>query len=200
MGFKEEKAKKKRHTIIEQAVRLFMEHGFEDTGMEAIAAASELSLSTVYRCFPSKELIALAALKERADKMAEMLSAVPEDIPVQEALAITLTSAFSDYDREPGRTELLRSILDRNSNVRARLWGVLAEERNRIGQLLAQRLHLSPDHLQVIWLARLTYLLAETAADLWRQPGNTQSASSLVRQLMRVASDPALPAPKEPAS
>ncbi len=174
-----------------------MKEGFEETSMEAIAAASELSLSTIYRCFPSKDLIALAALSEGADALTETFRSIPQSVPVQEALATTLIAALDVYDREPGRSELLRSILDRSPNARARLWDFLAEQRGRLGHLLAERLHLSPDHLKVIWLARVTYLLAETASDIWRDPGNSASARSLVSQLMEIASDPSLPIPRE---
>ena len=200
LGFKEEKAKKKRRSIVEHGMRLFMKVGFEETSMEAIAAAAELSLSTVYRCFPSKDLIALAAISDDADLMTETFRCAPADLSVEQALASAVIRTLETYDREPGRSELVRSILDRSPNARARLGDFLAEQRSRLGQLLAERLNLEADDMRVIWISRVTCLLAETASDLWRNPQNTDSARSLVSQLMLVVSDTSLPLPRESAA
>jgi len=49
-----------RANILETALRLFRERGFEETTMRDIAAACGLSLGAAYHYFPSKEAIVLA--------------------------------------------------------------------------------------------------------------------------------------------
>src|SRR5712692_8170595 len=46
-----------RRMILETALSLFREHGFEDTTIRDIAAEADLSLGAAYYYFPSKEAI-----------------------------------------------------------------------------------------------------------------------------------------------
>ncbi|MEV2250872.1 TetR family transcriptional regulator [Streptomyces sp. NPDC050147] len=52
---RERKKLKTKGTIRRQALRLFREQGFDATTVEQIAEAAEVSVSTVFRYFPTKE-------------------------------------------------------------------------------------------------------------------------------------------------
>ena len=54
-GLRERKKAKARTLIQRQALRLFREHGYEATTIRQIAEAAEISESTFFRYFPSKE-------------------------------------------------------------------------------------------------------------------------------------------------
>jgi AcrR family transcriptional regulator len=126
MGLREDKARSKRNRIVEESLRLFAERGFEETTMETIAQAAGVSPSTLYRCFPSKDLIVLEGFISEVEKFADAFAATDSGIPVDEALAAAMLAAMRSGDRHPERTELLRSILDKTPSARARLWDLLA--------------------------------------------------------------------------
>jgi AcrR family transcriptional regulator len=164
--------------------------------MEAIAEAADLSLSTLYRCFPSKDLIVLAAISADTAILAEALEAIPASAPVDEALATAILAFFYRAEHQPNRLSLLRSILDQTPRARARLWDLLSEPRNRLGRELAKRQGLKEQDPRVILSARVALLITETAADMWRAPGNRRSARTLALTLIPVTSEGEVTVPK----
>jgi AcrR family transcriptional regulator len=53
----------RRHKVTEAARKLFAAHGFHNTGMAQIAAASDVKVGQIYRDFPSKEAIVEAIVE-----------------------------------------------------------------------------------------------------------------------------------------
>src|ERR1700743_1789484 len=58
-GLREAKKARTAASLREHALRLFREHGYQATTVEQIAAAAEVSPSTFFRYFPTKEDVVL---------------------------------------------------------------------------------------------------------------------------------------------
>ena len=100
-GLRERKKAKTRQAIQEQALRLFREQGYERTTVEQIAEAAEVSPSTFFRYFPTKE-----------------------DVVLYDALDPLLIEAFR---RQPAGPTVLEAMRDAMHEV----WGQLSPEQIR---------------------------------------------------------------------
>src|SRR5882762_11429779 len=76
-GLRERKKVQTREAIRSAAYRLFAEQGYDATPVDQIAAAADVSPSTVFRYFPTKEDIVLT--DEYDEPMADVLRGRPLD-------------------------------------------------------------------------------------------------------------------------
>ena len=71
------KGERTREHILDTALRLFGEQGYEATTMRSIAAAAETSLGLTYRYFTSKEDLVLALYQRLTSEMATLAAELP---------------------------------------------------------------------------------------------------------------------------
>lgn len=86
-GLRELKKQRTRATLIDAALHLCIEQGYENTTVEQIAARAEIAPRTFSRYFSSKEAVIVAILGGVADDVAECFARQPTDITQYEALA-----------------------------------------------------------------------------------------------------------------
>ena len=67
---------KRRNTIIREARRLFMSHGYAATRIEPIARAACVSTATLYAYFPSKADWFVAVIEDAAEDLARQMDGV----------------------------------------------------------------------------------------------------------------------------
>ncbi|GAA2251678.1 TetR family transcriptional regulator [Actinomadura luteofluorescens] len=88
LPLRERKKLRTRRAIQDHALRLFGEQGYDETTVEQIAAAAEISPSTFFRYFPTKEDVVVT--DEYDPIMAEVMRGQPAGMPPIEALRATL--------------------------------------------------------------------------------------------------------------
>jgi AcrR family transcriptional regulator len=60
---------RRRPQVLDAALELFLERGYEGTSMEAIAAAAGITKPVVYACFPSKDQLFRALLAREEERI-----------------------------------------------------------------------------------------------------------------------------------
>jgi AcrR family transcriptional regulator len=86
-GLRELKKQRTRATLIDVAIHLFIQQGYDNTTVEQIAAAAEIAPRTFSRYFPNKEAVVVATLDDVARDVAVSFARQPPDITHYEALA-----------------------------------------------------------------------------------------------------------------
>jgi AcrR family transcriptional regulator len=113
LGLRERKKLRTRATIRDQAMRLFAEKGYGETTIEQIAEAADISPSTFFRYFPSKEQLVL--VDDYDPIMIREFLNQPADLPVLTALRRSMEHVFNSMspellERETARQHLIRTV------------------------------------------------------------------------------------------
>jgi AcrR family transcriptional regulator len=152
VGLRERKKARTRAAIQRAALRLFRERGYQETTVEQIAAAADISPSTFFRYFPTKEAV---VLQDEFDPMIiEAFKAVPPDVRPITALRRAFGEVFSQLpdealERTRDRTELVKTVPE----LRAAMMEEFARNVQMLAELVAERAGRRPDDLAVRTLA-----------------------------------------------
>jgi AcrR family transcriptional regulator len=185
VGLRETKARKTRKRIFSEALRLFKVDGYEQTTMEAIAEAAEVSSSTLYRYFPSKDLILLDSISGY-DDFAAAFSRYAVNLPMEEALAEAILEWAKWEDANAEELRLVYSLIDQAPIARARLWDFVDKWMRDFNARLAEKLHLPEDDLQVELSARLVFAILGAASVQWRVSPSKSPSSAIAKQALRM--------------
>lgn len=108
-GLRERKKQKTRWAIQEHAVRLFAQQGYDATTVEQIAEAAEVSPSTFFRYFKTKEDV---VVEDRYDPLLiAAIDSAPGGLTPLQLMGHALTSVFREMDEAELRQIWHRSRL-----------------------------------------------------------------------------------------
>jgi AcrR family transcriptional regulator len=147
-GLRERKKQKTRWAIQEHALRLFAEQGYDATTVEQIAEAAEVSPSTFFRYFKTKEEV---VSEDRYDDLVvAAIGAAPPDLGPLATMRYALETSLGDlkpaeYDQILQRMRLVLSV----PALRARTMFGLLESTDAFAPPLAHRLGREPDDFGV---------------------------------------------------
>lgn len=112
-GLREQKKKETRAAIMEAALALFGERGYENTSISTLAKEAGIGKGTVYSYFSSKSEILLAFCEDELDCLhLELQRTIPADAPLEEKLLHIFMYEFRYVTKNKGfgRT-LMREVI-----------------------------------------------------------------------------------------
>jgi AcrR family transcriptional regulator len=181
-GLRERKKQKTKEAIQREAMRLFQEHGYEETTIEEIAEAAEISPSTFFNYFPTKEDVVLY------DRYDPIIASYMLARPSEEPPSVVMNHMF----------EALGVILDRDRDIilararmalkvpalRARFWEELERARDMVSGILAARTGRDTDDFETRVVSMVLIAAAFEAVQEWLQRGGRDNMIDLVNQAM----------------
>jgi AcrR family transcriptional regulator len=98
---------RRRTEILDAATKVFAQVGFASTDVQQIAAAAGVGKGTVYRYFPSKEELFLAAVDQGMQRLtANVNAAASFELAPLDRIAAGVTAYLTWFDRHPEMVEL----------------------------------------------------------------------------------------------
>ncbi|GAA4608492.1 TetR family transcriptional regulator [Actinoallomurus liliacearum] len=179
LGLRERKKLKTRRSIQEHALRLFQEQGYEATTVEQIAEAAEVSPSTFFRYFPTKEDTVLT--DEYDPLILEALRGQPAELSPTEALRNVLRELIgemlaADRQRILDRSRLMLAV----PALRARQWEQTRETQDRIVEALAERLGRPAGDFELRAFGAALIAVWETTLLAWVENGGEDDILALL--------------------
>lgn len=137
-GLRERKKLRTKAAIQKEAMRLFLAKGFDETTIEEIAEAVEISPSTFFNYFPSKEAV---VFQDELDPLIiKAFEAQPQDVHPIRRLRLAMRTVFSHLTPEQEtlirqRTQLFMSTPE----LRGAMLSQFADLVDQVTELLAAR-------------------------------------------------------------
>ena len=184
LGLRERKKLKTRESIQREAMRLFEKNGYEETTIEQIAAAAEISPSTFFNYFPSKEDVVLFDAYDPmlAAKMLERPADEPLSVAIRHVLHMMETIFERDHDIILARAKLGMEV----PALRAHMWEELQKAQVLLSALVAQRSGRSPDDFEIRVVVMVVVVASMEAMYEWVKDGGRGSFIQLVDRALDV--------------
>ena len=176
IGLRERKKLKTRAAIQKEAMRLFLEKGFDATTIEEIAEAVEISPSTFFNYFPSKEDV---VFEDELDPLIlTAFDALPAETHPVRRLRMAMQTVFARLTPEQDRMMRERmQLMAATPELRGAMLSQFASIVDQIAHLLAPRVGRKRDDFAVhniagavlgVLLSAMLALADNPKADMYR--------------------------------
>jgi AcrR family transcriptional regulator len=184
-GLRERKKEKTRQALIEAAMRLYREKGFEGVTIAAIAEEADVAPRTFFSYFETKEDVFLGRGDDRLGRLVEAIQSRDRGQPILKAISSALLE-----DREPRRTRESTQLPGLSELlVHPAIANRLRERWNRWEDLLADAIAKDvgarpADPEPRVVAAALTGAIRVAAAAAREQPGRRRQIADRVFKLL----------------
>lgn len=168
-GLRERKKQKTKASIQREALRLFKKHGYDETTIEDIAEAAEISPSTFFNYFPTKEDV---VIYDEYDP--QVFAALTEDVEgeslaqsIKRVIAMLGDMLEGDRDDIYERAKLSVEVPE----LRARIWEELEKARDLFVSVLARRTGRDSSDFEIRVISMALVAVAFEASLEWVKQG-----------------------------
>lgn len=180
-GLRERKKQRTQAELMDAALRLFSERGFERVTIDDIAEEVEVSPRTFFRYFASKEEVVFAD----ADEYLETLRAILRDRPVDEAPLVAVRTAIFGLvnNYESDRDSIFRRVRIAAETPSLQARGLQRQEQwsEAIAGSLYERLGLDPvSDLRPRLIASCAVAALRVAVEAWVAGGGAEALPDLI--------------------
>jgi AcrR family transcriptional regulator len=190
-GRRERKKQLVHDELTRRAFALFAERGFDRVSVEDITEAADVSRTTFFRYFPTKEDVLVQWMRAVGEETAAALLARPRDEPPLVALRAALLTLAQVYASDTERAALVEQLRRGSPTVRAAYRDKVAQWEDLLAAALAERTGSSAERdLAPRLLARLAMAAVTAAQDTWAAGERAGDVLPLLDEALSAIEDP----------
>jgi AcrR family transcriptional regulator len=191
-GLTARRKERTRQQLAETAAALFYERGYDQTTIEDIAAAVEVSPRTVYRYFATKEDLVVALGQANSAVFLAALRDRPGDEPLFQAVRAAVAAALAPKWQEAWRVRAFLTLIRDNPVLRAR-WVLEAyDDQRQLAEAVGARLGHKCRASDLV-VAGAISMAINTALQQWAEKEPVATPERFVDRALAQLTEPLLP-------
>jgi AcrR family transcriptional regulator len=180
-GLRERKRQQTRERLIEAAMTLFLERGFEATTLDDIATAAEISRRSFFHYFASKEDVVFAWHEGTTAALVGAVAARPADETMLAAAENAIIQIARQFDSDEA-IAIARLKYD-NPALQARDQLKYEQLERALADALAQRAGRKADMLQARLVAMIATGAMRIGGEFWAAEGAREKPEAIAKQI-----------------
>jgi AcrR family transcriptional regulator len=165
MGLRERKKQRTRERLVREGLRLFAEQGYDETSVDEIADAAEVSPRTFFRYFPTKADLVFADLPAREAAVRAALDRA-DATPIHARIRDVLIESM-DLLGDPALLAARAKLVTENPPLQMRMLELFARAETIVGAAYARQLGTEPSSLTPRLAAAVTVGSGRSAMLAW---------------------------------
>jgi AcrR family transcriptional regulator len=183
VDLRERKKQRTRRAIADAALDLFESRGFDDTTVDDIADAADVSPRTFFRYFAGKDEAVFDLADEVQAAFHDMLAARPPDEPLLTSLREIGKALLSEEVVDEARLRRLLALVASERALRNRYTALLDAIETELTTWAADRLGVAPTELRPRLVAATVLAARRVATDTWLESPGDDLADHITRAI-----------------
>jgi AcrR family transcriptional regulator len=147
-GLRERKKQRTREAIVDAALRLFEERGFDHTTIADIAEAADIAPRTFFGYFPSKEDVVFADFPETLETLAEQLRGRPDEETALDAIRAWIGKLLEERGLHDERERCRKRVIGESQALAAHNRALMGQVEELLAEQIARDLGDRPDDVR----------------------------------------------------
>ncbi len=187
LGRRERKKRETRIALHQAALDLFARNGFRNTRISEIADAADVSESTFFRYFDSKEGVALEGVRQRAEAILDAVKdRPPSESPIDACLAVNASDEMLRHRLNAADLPGLE-LLSNTPELAATAQLMVSKIVSQLAEEFARRIDQDVSSLEVRVQAHAVIAASIAALEVWiENPAGTDPQRLSQQALMRL--------------
>jgi AcrR family transcriptional regulator len=187
MSLRERKKERTRERLVREALRLFAEQGYDETSVDEIAEAAEVSPRTFFRYFPTKADVVFADLPARKAAVGAALER-DDATPIHERVRDVLIESMDLLGDDPRLLAARTKLVTENPALQMRMLELFTTAETMVGAAYARQLGSDPANLTPRLAAAITVGSGRSAMLAWSADPNADLESTIRRSFALTSS------------
>ncbi|GHP00999.1 TetR family transcriptional regulator [Reticulibacter mediterranei] len=182
MGLRERKKRLVQATIEETALRLFQQHGYDQTSIQDIADVVMMSPRTFFRYFASKEDILFAPTQALMNDGIRYIQSMPPTEKPLPALTATFLYIASQYEKRKDTFMIRYQVAKETPQLASMYLYSLVSMESAICDALCSRLETATNRQDMHFLVAICMAALRVAFEIWLEQEARGDIVALVRE------------------